>query len=213
MLVICINAELNFSYTLHLLANYSDVFLTGLNPPPHVYLISPWSPLLPADDPDYYPSYFNWIPTPLIATQHYTVSLEIDPYPEPLKCNISDVQLPGLMKAGEQAYNTWTIGQKAWTAARSWMKGWSDSSAPTTGQEISGASEKSQDIVEKEAVPDAPPVPENADHGEGGAEKKPLWGPTRCCISCVSHIPLIAHSKSKDADDVAGDRVLSRREL
>lgn len=92
-------------------------------------------------------------------------------------------QLPGLMKAGEQAYNTWTAGQKAWTAARSWIKGWTD---PPTGEKIGSASGVPHEVVKKETVPDAPPVPDSVEHGDGGSEKSPLWGPTRCCISCVS---------------------------
>jgi len=61
------------SYTLHLLIHHPTIFADGLQKPPNVYLVSPWSPLLPPDHPDYYPSYFAWIPTPLISTQHYTV--------------------------------------------------------------------------------------------------------------------------------------------
>ena len=61
------------SYTLHLLIHHPTIFADGLVRPPNVYLVSPWSPLLPPDHPDYYPSYFTWIPTPLISTQHYTV--------------------------------------------------------------------------------------------------------------------------------------------
>lgn len=63
------------SYTLHLLIHHPTIFAGGLQTPPNVYLVSPWSPLLPPDHPDYYPSYFTWIPTPLISTQHYTVRL------------------------------------------------------------------------------------------------------------------------------------------
>jgi len=61
------------SYALHLLIHHPTIFPDGLKTPPNVYLVSPWSPLLPPDHPDYYPSYFTWIPTPLISTQHYTV--------------------------------------------------------------------------------------------------------------------------------------------
>lgn len=115
------------------------------------------------------------------------------------------------MKAGEQAYNTWTIGQKAWTAARSWIKGWSDSSSPPSGQETPNASEKSHDVVEEKAVLDAPPVPEQVDHSEGASERQPLWGPTRCCISCVG--PDRYLNAGKKLMMSVGDRVLSRREL
>jgi hypothetical protein len=91
-------------------------------------------------------------------------------------------QLPGLIKAGEQAYKTWTAGQKAWTAARSWISGWTGTSA------TSDASSSNPTVVlEKEAIPDAPPVPEDIDHQAKDSEEKPSWGPTRCCISCVSH--------------------------
>ena len=88
------------------------------------------------------------------------------------------------MKAGEQAYNSWSAGQKAWTAARSWLKGWTEPSTSTGAS----ASSKLHDVLEKEsvAVADAPPVPDDPNHEEQDTEKKPLWGPTKCCISCVS---------------------------
>lgn len=72
---------LNISYALDLLIRHPTIFASSLSPPPYVYMISPWSPLLPSDHPDYYPSYFTWIPSPIIATQHITVSYRtLPPY-------------------------------------------------------------------------------------------------------------------------------------
>ena len=62
------------SYAMYLLKNHPELFLSGLNPPPSLYLVAPWSPLLPSDHPDYYSSPFAWIPGMLIETQHLTVS-------------------------------------------------------------------------------------------------------------------------------------------
>jgi hypothetical protein len=59
--------------TLYMLAYCPEVFATGLNPPPWVYLMAPWSPLLPASHPDYYSSPLAWIPPKIIETQHLTV--------------------------------------------------------------------------------------------------------------------------------------------
>ena len=64
-------------------------------------------------------------------------------------------------------------------------------------------------------VPDAPPLPlseteghdqqlqdseEDDDEVELGEEKrKPLWGPTECCISCVSLPSLLNTRKEKES--------------
>jgi hypothetical protein len=187
-----------------------------LSSPPNVYLVSPWSPLLPTDSPDYYPSYFTWIPTPLISTQHYTV--------RPLSGLRADGQLPGLMKAGQQAATLWNSGQKVWTTARSWMKGWGASSAAIEG-DVDEAGASGEKMMDKEPVGlpvDAPPppLPENGEghqheiqeddneEGEGEGEpqeRKSLWGPCECCISCVS-----AHSRQAQVGLQADERVSDR---
>lgn len=77
------------------------------------------------------------------------------------------------------------------------MKGW------TAGNSTPSSTEKPTPevhrVTEKDPPGDAPPVPEEPEHhampvGEtvsGDEEedeeppRKPLWGPTRCCISCV----------------------------
>lgn len=67
----------DYSYAIHLVSNHSSIFSTGFTPPPYLYFMAPWSPLLPPGHPDYYPSYFTWIPTSVIATQHVTVRLTL----------------------------------------------------------------------------------------------------------------------------------------
>lgn len=108
-------------------------------------------------------------------------------------------QLPGLMKAGQQAATAWNTGQQVWKTARSWMKSWTagTSTLSETTQPQAHA------VLEKDPPGDVPPVPEEEgghqsamlEEQEGNAEisededeapRKPLWGPTRCCISCVS---------------------------
>jgi hypothetical protein len=64
---------ITFSYALQLLLNHSSSFRSGHGALPYLYLVAPWSPLLPSDHPDYYPSYFTWIPSQVISTQHITV--------------------------------------------------------------------------------------------------------------------------------------------
>jgi hypothetical protein len=104
------------------------------------------------------------------------------------------------MKAGQQAATLWNSGQKVWTTARSWMKGWGGSST-IVGQ---------GDVDEAGASP-PPPLPKDGEghqhetqededediegEGEGEGEGEPqkrtsLWGPCECCISCVS-TPLV----------------------
>jgi hypothetical protein len=102
------------------------------------------------------------------------------------------------MKAGQQAATLWTSGQKAWTSARSWIKGWTGE-APAAGP---SSVEIEHEVKAREPV-DAPPVPEgertdekeHITQEEAGSEagdgpRKPLWGPCECCISCVSHLRL-----------------------
>lgn len=103
------------------------------------------------------------------------------------------------MKAGQQAATAWNTGQKAWSTARSWIKGWTDgtdANIDTKNDESSGT----HAVVEKDPAPDAPPVPADEEHAvvpnedeqeEAETPRKPLWGPTKCCISCVSPLPLV----------------------
>lgn len=51
------------------------MFETALAPPPHLFLVSPWSPPLPPSDPLYYRQPLDWIPDALITTQEYTLPL------------------------------------------------------------------------------------------------------------------------------------------
>jgi hypothetical protein len=108
------------------------------------------------------------------------------------------------MKAGQQAATVWTNGQKVWSAARSWMKGWTTPETSTSVNPPNSLSEgkgiaHDQKTIEKEAVdipahiPVKPPSElVNADNDsevkvDGEEEpRKPLWGPCECCISCVS---------------------------
>lgn len=79
------------------------------------------------------------------------------------------------------------------------MKGWT--AGTSTPADMIGA--QTHEVLEKEPPGDAPPVPEDTDHqgprldeqadvaeegdeDEDQAPPKPLWGPTSCCISCVS---------------------------
>lgn len=103
------------------------------------------------------------------------------------------------MKAGQQAATLWNTGQKAWTSARSWLKGWSGNG--NTSEAGPSTSEVEHEIKGREPV-DVPPVPEDEEkehiapqksqQGDEGEEpRKPLWGPCACCISCVSEVSQI----------------------
>lgn len=95
------------SCALRLLSTYPSAFLTGLSPPPAVYLISPWSPPLPATDPLAYRQPLDWIPDALISTQDKTL-----PYVIPA------------LKNAEEAYGTASkaVGE-AMGAVKSWWGG------------------------------------------------------------------------------------------
>jgi hypothetical protein len=120
------------------------------------------------------------------------------------KRNILIPQLPGLMKAGQQAATVWTNGQKVWSAARSWMKGWTTPETSTSVDSPNSLSEgkgieHNQKTIEKEAVDIPAHIPGEASTDLGKVDndsevevdgeeesRKPLWGPCECCISCVS---------------------------
>ncbi|WWC63394.1 uncharacterized protein I303_105994 [Kwoniella dejecticola CBS 10117] len=91
-------------YALNLLTRHASAFSTGLNPPPKLYLLSPWSPLLPPEDPDHWPFKWDWIPSPLIATQHITT--------------------PHLIKAATQAQKAYEEGLKVYETSRSFVGRW-----------------------------------------------------------------------------------------
>lgn len=67
-------------HALHLLIHHLDSFDTSpTHPWPFVYLVAPWSPILPTFHPEFYTSYLSLIPSKLIETQHVTVSLDREP--------------------------------------------------------------------------------------------------------------------------------------
>lgn len=113
------------------------------------------------------------------------------------------------MKAGQQAATAWNTGQKAWSAARSWFQGWN-----TPPQTAAALVEKERETTEAGTMPDAPPVPVEVDqaaaplqesekegNGEDEVPRKPLWGPTPCCISCVSRLDTLTSSPEHHADE------------
>ncbi|WWC71478.1 uncharacterized protein I206_105436 [Kwoniella pini CBS 10737] len=91
-------------YALHLLTRHSSIFSTNLNPPPKLYLLSPWCPLLSPDDQDYWHFKWDWIPTPLISTQHITT--------------------PHLIKAANQAEKVFVEGMKLYTTSKTFATKW-----------------------------------------------------------------------------------------
>ncbi|GFZ50912.1 hypothetical protein JCM24511_08670 [Saitozyma sp. JCM 24511] len=156
-------------YALRLLTHQPHIFLTGLAPPPRVYLIAPWSPLLPSDHPDYYNSIFPWIPEKLITTQHMTVGL------------------PALLKVSRGAASWWNTGvTTAWNGfeyAKSLLPG-----ALAPAHEIPVPDGSTGVIVPELPVSrkssSEPQVDEESE--EDLRARGRMWGKCPCCIGCVS---------------------------
>ncbi|OWZ37645.1 hypothetical protein C351_04511 [Cryptococcus neoformans c8] len=178
-------------YALHLLIHHPSAFKTSLNPPPRLYLIAPWVPLLPIDHPESWPFKWDWIPTPFIATQHITT--------------------PHLLKAAEQAQKAYDRGLKAIGASRSFVmkmyKSFTEvsssasypSAEATAAPSMSSSTPYEQTNIKpgmKEDVQQSlnnimgvgmgegteVQVPQS--EGEGG-KKERYWGPTPCCVTCL----------------------------
>ncbi|WVQ80175.1 hypothetical protein IAT38_002280 [Cryptococcus sp. DSM 104549] len=196
-------------YALHLLTHHPSTFQTSLNPPPRLYLLAPWSPLLPADHPEAWAFRWNWIPTPLIATQHLTT--------------------PHIIRAAMTAQKAIDTGLKAFDTGRNLAMRWyktvteeSPSRAPLPspspvaaepnlakekkggglGDEtkgllagMRGGVGEGTDVAQPEA-----PSGECATGGEGegdegwsdevideqGRSRPRLWGRTPCCVACLT---------------------------
>ncbi|WVW85510.1 hypothetical protein I302_107548 [Kwoniella bestiolae CBS 10118] len=202
-------------YALHLLTRHPSAFSTGLNPPPRLYLLAPWSPLLPSDHPDHWPFKWDWIPSPLIATQHITT--------------------PHLIRAATQAQKAYDSGMKAFNTSKSialkWFKSITEdptspfsnttpstptpdsySSIPTpssvrktesngdTGDIAQSASQLLNNIrgsnTAKPSVGDGTDIPnmdettvkEDHEEGESSAStpRNRLWGECECCVACLT---------------------------
>lgn len=144
-------------FALHLLLNHPGVFHTSLNPPPKLYLIAPWSPLLPRNHPDYYSSHLAWIPDKLIATQHVT--------------------LPQLARLSESATSIWDTGTKAvWGSLEYARILITKKSLPPTPPQVE-ININCEDI----------PVPvETVSVDENDVDRpRRLWGEFPCCLSCL----------------------------
>lgn len=106
-----------------MLIHHPEVFVTGLTPPPRIYFVAPWSPILPSNHADYYPSKLSWIPSPLISTQHITVSLR----PDLPVCLLSAdtslcAQLPHLSRFGRSALDLWDMSLKTFSSSVGYAK-------------------------------------------------------------------------------------------
>ncbi|ODN90815.1 hypothetical protein L198_06132 [Cryptococcus wingfieldii CBS 7118] len=200
-------------YALHLLINHPSTFQTSLNPPPKLWLIAPWVPLLPSDDPDYWPFKWDWIPTPLIATQHITT--------------------PHLIKAAEQAQKVYNQGAKAYDTGKAfalrWYKSYFDPPASSSSsssslnqgsgvsspvpsrsskgyaaegkggeQDLGGDTQKLLNGIRGAGMGEGTEVraPDPTEEGEGEGEehdydsgewppRERFWGKTPCCITCT----------------------------
>ncbi|WVQ95057.1 hypothetical protein IAU59_002149 [Kwoniella sp. CBS 9459] len=91
-------------YALHLLTRHPSAFSTSLHPPPRLFFIAPWSPLLPPTHPEYWPFKWDWIPSSLIATQHITT--------------------PHLIKAAENAQKAYVVSTRAFNTGKSLALKW-----------------------------------------------------------------------------------------
>ncbi|TYJ55771.1 hypothetical protein B9479_003549 [Cryptococcus floricola] len=181
-------------YALHLLINHPSTFQTSLNPPPKLWLIAPWVPLLPPDDPDYWPFKWDWIPTPLIATQHITVSRSFPSSLYPLlssrwagqgRIRADDLveKTPHLIKAAEQAQKVYNQGAKAYDTGKSfalrWYKSYFDPPASSSPSSSSSSNQGS-------GVPS--PVPSMSSKGyaaEGKSGKQDLGGDTQKLLNGI----------------------------
>jgi len=171
------NHLLTHSCALHLLSTYPSVFATGLSPPPRVYLISPWSPPLPATDPLAYQQPLDWIPSALLTTQDITL-----PYVIPA------------VKSAEEAYSSATkaVGG-AVEAVRNWWGGLtakpdaSPEAAAAAAVDALAAEEQKREMSEKEEVAeDGIPVPDDVQANETQEEATPrrrLWAPSAKYVS------------------------------
>ncbi|CAK9779610.1 unnamed protein product [Cutaneotrichosporon oleaginosum] len=153
---------------LRLLSAYSGIFLTGLTPPPSVYLVSPWSPPLPATDPLAYRQLLDWIPSGVLTTQDTTLPFVFN-----------------TIRGAEEAYDATSkaVGG-AVTAVKSWLGAWSQpvSPAPSTrsleGSERHSLKESERHSLE-EAREDGAEAANELDEQEGDeAPRRRLWAPS-----------------------------------
>lgn len=162
-------------YVLHLLTYNSAIFSHG--PPPKVFLVSPWSPLLPPDDPDYYSSFFEWIPSKVIETQHVT--------------------LPALMTMAKSASSIWDTSRTAlWggvSIAKSFISdtlGAGAGSASSTSSSGTGEHPRTDVHVNPEGAPVVQQVESTLEVKAAGEtlvedEDSRFWGDCPCCIGCL----------------------------
>nr|XP_031864044.1 uncharacterized protein CI109_000688 [Kwoniella shandongensis]KAA5531116.1 hypothetical protein CI109_000688 [Kwoniella shandongensis] len=191
-------------YALHLLTYHPSAFQTSLNPPPRLYLISPWSPLLPPDHEDYWSFKWGWIPTPLIATQHITT--------------------PHLIKAAQGAQKALDTSLKVYETGRTYALKWFKSltedpptpvSSSTTSTPVGsitpieksdtvavdggggsglgdGAASVLRDMQGGTTLGEGTDVPvpttqtEEGGEGENSGRRTKYWGKFPCCVACTT---------------------------
>nr|ODN91925.1 hypothetical protein L203_01179 [Cryptococcus depauperatus CBS 7841] len=179
------------SYTLHLLIHHASAFKTSLNPPPTVYMMAPWVPLLSPEDPEYWPFKWDWIPSPLIATQHITT--------------------PHLIKAAEQVQKAYDKGLKAFEEGKTLASKWYRSFAPISPQ-IESPNSPTETVPSMSSEPYGEPgndfslgkgtqailsdmrgagvvedtnVSRPEDSASQESRRTRYWGQTPCCVSCL----------------------------
>lgn len=143
---------------LRLLSSHPSTFLTGLSPPPSVFLVSPWSPPLPATDPLAYRQLLDWIPSGLLMTQDTTIPVVFS-----------------AVRGAEEAYDVTSkaVGG-AVTAIKSWLGGLGASAPAAPARSIRSLAEEVKEdgggAEMPEVLVDGPP---SANEGSAGVEGEP----------------------------------------
>ncbi|KAK1927202.1 hypothetical protein DB88DRAFT_507302 [Papiliotrema laurentii] len=143
-------------YALQLLVHHADAFtMNPSDPLPFLYLVAPWSPLLPSSHPDHYNSPLAWIPPKLIETQHLT--------------------MPHLLTVAKSAMAAWDVASSTIRAglgfARSSLFNNAEEAGRPDGQSGMSLAQESQTSHVTLETPDRPTA-----EPEVNGEK--LWGKT-----------------------------------
>jgi hypothetical protein len=178
-----------------LLTQYSHIFKTALAPPPHLFLVSPWSPPLPTSDPLYYRQPLDWIPDALITTQEYTLPV--------LATTLRGVEeaLPVVKEVFHEttavvneAIGSAVNGVRSWWSGKATPSSMSRAASDSSAGESSTAAKAEKDVKSVDqlgAIPSSmtglPTVPDAVvpDDDEEEEERQRLWAPSAKNLAMV----------------------------
>jgi hypothetical protein len=155
-----------------------------------VYLVSPWSPPLPATDPLAYRQLLDWIPSGVLTTQETTIPFVFN-----------------TIRGAEEAYGATSkaVGG-AVTAVKSWLGAWTNSQPVSPAPSTKSLENHEEQSLEEAREDGASAANELDEQAEEEPPRRRLWAPSAKYVSIALGELTPAHDRVPLRGGLPGDR-------